>query len=140
MKRFLSILIVLSVVAAVIFAIGMKQFNKQTPDAGSQKADFEFSALEFAELIQEQDDNDIMQTFGGKIIRISGEVEVVIPNKESYDILIATNDPMVGINVNLTPEMSDKAKLLSEGDNIVVQGFFSGKLIDIELNRGVIVE
>jgi hypothetical protein len=140
MKRFFPIFIALSVVAAVIFFIGMKQFNKQSPDAGSQKVDFEFSASEFAQLVDELDENELMQTFGGKTIQIKGEVEGVISNSEGYDVLIATNDPMVGINVNLVPEMSDKAKLLIEGDNIVVQGFFSGKLIDIELNRGVIIK
>jgi hypothetical protein len=130
----------------VLMAVGLSGvaflyfFGKKTKDAGSVKADYEYSINEFASLVISTDDEELMQLYGGRVIELEGEVSEIISNQESYDLVFETNDPFVSVNVNLVSEMSAKVNDLSVGDLVRVRAFFSGKLIDIELTRGVIID
>lgn len=117
------------------------QYNKKAPTAADLDAEFKFTADAFVEAFNGYpSEEDAMKAFNGKVIEVSGEVEEVSQNGETVDILISSSDPLMGINVNLIPEMKEKAINIEPGATVKIKGFCTGKLSDIELNRGVIIE
>lgn len=116
------------------------EYNRETKNAGEVDFDVEMTASGFVKKFNSfETDEKAMAHFNGKVIRISGEVSSVSENGKTFDILLASDDPMTFINVNLDGGQSDKAKSLKEGDQVTLQGFCTGKLMDIEFNRGVII-
>lgn len=141
MKTKLSIFLLLLAIIGFIGVFGLQQYNKKTVDAGSHKADFSLSASEFVDLLLGfNSDEEISEVYGGKVIELTGEIIDITSNKENFDILLYAEDLMSDVNVNLVPTMKDKVKKVNVGDQITVQAFFSGMLVDVELTRGVIIE
>lgn len=140
MKNKLLIFLVLLAIVGLIGVYGLQQYNKKTVDASSQKADFSYTASEFVDLILAFDsDEEISEIYGGRVIELTGEIIDISTNNDNFDILLHADDLMSDVNVNLVASMKDKVDNLSVGDEITIQAFFSGMLVDVELSRGVIV-
>lgn len=141
MKNKLLIFLALLAIVSLIGVYGLQQYNKKTADAGSLKADFFHTSSEFVELLTAfNSDEEIMEVYGGKVIELTGKVVDISTNNDNFDILLHANDLMADVNVNLVSSMKDKVDNLRVGDEITVQAFFSGMLIDVELSRGVIID
>jgi hypothetical protein len=116
------------------------EFNRVPENAANRMPDYAFTAAEFVVAYEKAETRGQQEQFSGKIIEIVGEISEVHPNGLTFDVLLETDDPMTQININLENSQSEKAKTLSPGERVTLRGFFTGKLIDMELNRGVIIE
>lgn len=134
---------VLSFVAVVILIvgfIGFGQYNKKTVTAENQKADFTYSVDEFIDQIEIfETEEEIMEIYGGKVIQLAGNVADINSNGENFDVYMEGNNPLTAVNINVVNAIGIDIASVKTGDEITVQAFFAGKLIDIELSRGVIL-
>lgn len=135
----LVFLLITTVSIGVYYAYN--EYTREPEKAHERKADFNASADAFLDKFESfEDENEALAFFDGKIIELEGEVDEVIPNGDSYDILIGTNDPMIQLNFNLLQKYADRAEGISPGEKVVIRGYLTGKLMDIEFNRAIIME
>lgn len=115
-----------------------REYTRKPLNAGQMDADFSASAKD---LQAEFDDEDAaLKKYQNKVIEVSGTVSDISTNEKSTDISLETNDPMTAVTIQVLPEEKEKAKKYKAGDKITVKGICNGKLSDIELNKGVIIQ
>jgi hypothetical protein len=139
-KKLIYFLTGAALLALVVGLIGYTQYNKKTVTAENQKADFTFTIDEFINEIDLFDtEEEIMIVYGGKVIQLTGNVSDINANGENYDVYMEGENPFTAVNVNVVSLIGTDIANVNIGDEITVQAFFSGKLIDIELSRGVVL-
>lgn len=139
MKKSRIILIVVLVILTIAGVYAYKEYTRKPATAADLPADFKLEATVLGTEFEE-DETSSFNKYKDKVIEVSGTISAITPNGAVFDIALETNDPMVAVNVNLLPEMNDKARLLKEGDPVVLKGICTGKNMDIELNKGAIKE
>ncbi|MFO7844458.1 MAG: hypothetical protein R6V16_11670 [Bacteroidales bacterium] len=75
----------------------------------------------------------------GKIILVKGEINEIIHANDEMVILLKTEDLFSGISCRLADSEFSKAELLNKNQRIAVKGQCAGKLMDVVLNNGVII-
>jgi len=139
-KKLIYFLTGAALLALVVGLIGYTQYNKKTVTAENQKADFTFTIDEFINEIDLFDtEEEIMIVYGGKVIQLTGNVSDINANGENYDVYMEGENPFTAVNINVVSSIGTDIASVNIGDEITVQAFFSGKLIDIELSRGVVL-
>ncbi|HAA00532.1 MAG TPA: hypothetical protein PK637_01335 [Flavobacteriales bacterium] len=136
MKKILFLLFAATLIAGSWYAY--REFTRKPGNANSESTDFKLTA---EELRAEFDNEDTAnKKLLNKYIEVTGTVESVSPNEGTTDILLSTEDPMTGINIHLISEENEKVKSVKPGEKITVKGKCNGKLSDIELNAGIILD
>lgn len=134
-KKIIIIILALCLGIAVFYAY--REYNRKPLTAAQKESDFRVTAVD---LVQEFTENEAgsMKKYNDKVVEVSGVVASVNANGKVFDILLESDNPMVGVNVNLIPEMNTPAQALKPGDKIILKGICTGIVTDIELNKGVI--
>jgi hypothetical protein len=134
-KKIIYIAIVLSLGAAAYIYY---EYTRKVATASERSTDFTMTSEELMNAFS--DEAAATKKYMDKTIEVSGTVEAVTKNEKSYDVSLATNDPMTLITVQLTPEEKTNAEKLKPGDKVTLKGICNGKLSDIELNKGTIIK
>jgi len=118
-------------IAYQIYNKGHKDLQKTAPDH-SLTASALFSAFN----LDEQAANG---NFLDKVLEVSGEVSRVEKNeKGNFQLYLASEDPMFGIICDMDPGKEPPS--LSPGDLVIIRGICTGYLMDVALNRCVIIK
>jgi tRNA_anti-like len=126
------------ILALVVAAYAYNEYTRKPATAKQLPTDYTLTA----EALMNEFANEEAATkkYENKTIEVSGVIETVAKNEKSYDVSLATSDPMTLITVQLIPEENEAAQKLKAGDKIKLKGICNGKLSDIELNKGAIVK
>lgn len=118
-------------------AYGYYEYTRKPATASELGTDFKMTAEE----LRTAYDNEAAanKKYLNKIIEVSGTVDAVAENNKSWDVSLATSDPMTLITVQLTPEEGKNASKLKPGDKVILKGICNGKVSDVELNKGTII-
>lgn len=135
MTRLQKILILLIIVIIGAF-VGYKIYNKPHADLSKLSPDYELSQ---DELISTYNDNESQadEIYLGKILEVSGTIAAIETGEDGATITMGSEEYMGGILFEFEP-----AENLSEykvGDQVTIRGTCSGILMDVVLNRCVIV-
>lgn len=87
------------------------------------------------------DENAANDKYLGKVIQVTGEIGEIIPgDNETTQILLYTEDPLTSVSCNLEmPRQEVLAMEPASGQTITVKGKCTGVLMDVVLERCVIV-
>ena len=140
MKRNLKIVIVIGLVAAAIGGfIAYKMWNKPHADA-SEMEGIKVTAIDLYKAF-ETNEQQANTTYVGKVLEISGAVAEIENTDSIARVIFSVPDATFGsVRVSMDKRHLDDVKSLTPSQNIVVKGFCSGFLTDVEIKDGVVVK
>jgi len=140
MKRNFKIVIIIGLIAAAIGGfVGYKMWNKPHADA-SEMEGVKVSAIDLYKAF-ETNEQQANATFVGKVLEISGAVAEIENSDSIARVIFSVPDATFGsVRVSIDKRHLDDVKSLAPAQNIVVKGFCSGFLTDVEIKDGVVVK
>jgi hypothetical protein len=140
MKRNLKIVIVIGLVAAAIGGfVAYKMWNKPHADA-SEMEGIKVTAIDLYKAF-ETNEQQANTTYVGKVLEISGAVAEIENTDSIARVIFSVPDATFGsVRVSIDKRHLDDVKSLTPSQNIVVKGFCSGFLTDVEIKDGVVVK
>lgn len=132
------ILLLVGALGAYAAWYAYNEFTRKPATAEQLSTDITISAEKLADEYSSNEET-ANKKFLNKTVEVSGDVEECLKNGEVYSVSLSTNDPMTLITVVLIPQENSKAEKIKSGQKITVKGICNGKLSDVELNKGVIL-
>lgn len=129
MRKVLLFIIVFGVVGG---AIGYNMYNKDHKETKDIKADVVISPQELL-AAYETDEAAADTKYLDKIIEVKGKVSVINEVEKGGSLSLDTGSPMAAVICEF--ESKESISSVKVGDEVVVKGFCSGKLMDIVLVR-----
>lgn len=137
MKTLIKILAVLVIVLLVAYLVvlNLPQANIKGKDAVET-----ISAVELYEAYS-NNENQANKKYTGNVIQLSGEIDEIYTDENNAPVMVLRSDSGDLVSV-VTLETSQEKKIASynEGDQITVKALCSGKLMEVTLNKGLIVD
>ena len=123
----------------VVFAIAgyaLYLFNKKPPDVRNLPAEYNTTAVALLEDFN-KDEPAANKKYLDKVIVVSGKLsEVKIDSSTGQaTAILDTGDPMAAITCSFYDEEAGSLKNLKAGEEIVVKGKCTGKLMDVILDK-----
>lgn len=137
MKKYIFLVIFILICAGAWYAY--HEYTRKPATASDLDTDFTLTAEQLQKEF-ESNEEGASKKYMDKVIEVSGTVSGVSTNEKRTDISLETPDPMTAITIQVLPDEKEKAAKLKEGDKVKLKGICTGKLTDIELNKGVILE
>jgi hypothetical protein len=140
MKRNFKIVIVIGLLAAAIGGfVAYKMWNKPHADASDMEG-IKVTAVELYKAF-ETNEQQANATYVGKVLEISGSIAELENADSVARVVFSVPDATFGsVRVSLDKRYADEIKSLAPSQNIIVKGFCSGFLTDVEIKDGVIVK
>lgn len=136
-KHWLLILLV-CVLAASIYAY--REYNRKAADLMSVKP---FASIEATSLIAmyETDEQKANTMYLGKPIDVTGAIAEVDNQQDTLaNVMLGKSDDMHKVSCLLDPKSIKELKKYKTGDKITLRGICTGYLMDVELNRCVVIK
>lgn len=134
--RLLLTLFLVGIISAA--AAWLYIFKKSESNVSSRKVDIEISARELISRF-ETDENLANRDFLDKVILVSGNIESVSEDSLGISIYLKNSDEIAGVICSFSKGSFD-TKYIAAGNPIKVKGLCTGYLMDVVLNKCVIVE
>lgn len=131
---------ILLLVIAGVFAYAYHEYTRKPADLSDVTAQAHVQATALADLY-EKDEQQANKLYLGKAIEVTGVIAEITNQKDtSVNVLLTGKDEMHRVSCLLNPNQLEKAKKLKAGDAISLRGICTGYLMDVELNRCVIIQ
>lgn len=137
MKRW-SWLFLLIIIAVTAYAY--HEYTRKPADLNDMQPQ---ASLQAPELVQAYESNEQKANglYLGKAIDVTGTVSEIINQRDtSFNILLGKKDDMHRVSCLMNFNQAEKMKNIKTGDNISLRGICTGYLLDVELNRCVIIK
>lgn len=141
MKKFLITLLVIIGIFMLIL-IGGYLYVRHMPDKSitKQAADFTLSASNLANEY-ETNPTGSDRKFIDRVILVKGVIsEITTDQNNSTVFILRDNNSSTGILCTLNGQNVKKIKRYKKGDRITIKGTCSGMLLDVVLNKCIIIE
>lgn len=87
-----------------------------------------------------KDENWASRKYAGKVVEVTGNVSAIHNEADTLvQLFLKTGDPMHQISCMLAPSEFPKIKRYELNQKITIKGFCTGYLMDVELNRCLIL-
>lgn len=129
----------LLVVLVCVGIYAYKEFNRKPADLNSKSADVNCTATELIALYSNNEDS-ANKKFGGKIIEVTGNIIAIENTQAGFNIFLGDSLYMSRVSCLLDTVHAADVKKHVAGDLLKVRGICTGYLMDIELNRCVVVQ
>lgn len=136
MKKWKKILLGLLLLAFAGAGYGFYLYNKKPADVRTLTANYQLTAE--ALLADFNKDETAANTkYLDKVIAVSGKVTEVKLEAASGQatVTLDSGDPMAAVTCSFYNDEIASVKQLKQGDNVVVKGKCTGKLMDVVLNK-----
>ena len=130
-----KILFVVLIVVAVAAAVAYKEYNRKPADLATLKPELEVPADDLIAAYA-TDEAKANQQYLGKVVEVTG---LVSGGTTANNILLGTS-PNAKVSCLLDSAHTLQNKAIKPGDKLRLRGVCTGFLLDVELNRCVIVE
>lgn len=131
---------ILLLVIVGVFVYAYHEYTRKPADLSDVTAEARVQATALADLY-EKDEQQANKLYLGKAIDVTGVIAEISNQKDtSVNVLLAGKDEMHRVSCLLNPNQLEKIKKLKAGDAISLRGICTGYLMDVELNRCVIIE
>ena len=127
--------VVLLSLIAYLLVINLPQANIKSKDAVET-----ISAVALYEAYS-NNEKRANRKYTGKVIQLSGEIDEIYPDENNAPVVVLRSDSGDLVSV-VTLESSQEKKIASykEGDQITVKALCSGILMEVTLNKGLIID
>lgn len=127
----------------ILISIGIyayKEFNRKSPDlVNTEAVDYTTASLLFDAYSNNEDAAN--KKYLGKVLQVSGTiVEVTNQRDTAFTILLGSSTQSSRVSCTIDKNHIAAAKKYSIGNVVKVKGICTGYLMDVELNRCLIVE
>ena len=137
MKRLLLVIVAIGVVAG---AIGLYMYNKPTADASASRTDARAMATELMSAFAENEEK-ANQVYLGKVVEVTGAVEKVGSNDDGTAVIHLESGAMLGSVVcNMSKSIDNLPREPRKGESVTIKGTCSGYLMDVILERSVLLK
>lgn len=139
-KKIKYILVGFVVLAIAIGIYAYKEYNRKPTDLANKEAVDHLSASAIINAYSTKED-DANKKYLGKVIQVSGTV-VELSNQEdtAFTVLLGDSTNMSRVSCTIDKRHIAAAKKYSIGKVVNVRGICTGYLMDVELNRCLIIE
>lgn len=140
MKRTLKIVIVIGLIGAAIGGfVAYKMWNKPHADA-SEMEGIKITAIDLYKAF-ETNEQQANTAYVGKVLEISGSIDEIENADSVARVIFSVPDATFGsVRVSIDKRHLEDVKSLAPAQNIVVKGFCSGYLTDVEIRDGVVLK
>jgi hypothetical protein len=128
--------LILALVAA--FVVWQYTFRKTSTSVDDQKTDLECTATELVTAF-ETDETAANALYLGKILEVSGTVEAVTEDSLGISVYLKDQDALAGVMCSFDRQNVESALLLN-GTQVTVKGLCTGYLMDVVLNKCLLVQ
>lgn len=123
-----------------LFAYSYHEYTRKPADLDSVESEASVEALVLVQAY-EKNEQQANKLYLGKAIDVTGPVSEVNNQKNtSVNIMLGNKDDMHRVSCLLNIHQLEKIKSITSGDKISVRGICTGYLLDVELNRCVIIK
>jgi hypothetical protein len=135
-----KILLLLVVVGVVSLGVGYYMFNMPPKNLSKINPDVTVSANELMSAF-EDNEQAANEVYLGRIVEVSGKISNFTMNDDgSAQLILETPSLMGGISCNFNIEdISGYKTVLRDGEDAVIKGKCSGYLMDVVLERCVVI-
>lgn len=138
-KTIKLVIIIIGVIAAVAGIYFYKEYNRKAADLTDAIPTEKVTATELV-AAYDSDEAKANQKYLGKIIQVSGLIAEINNQQDTLiTVSMGNADDMHKVNCLLEKTAFKDVKSYTTGKAIIVKGICTGFLIDVELNRCVIV-
>ena len=140
MNKFIKYLLYALVAIALLGTIAWFAFLN-VPKASSQGKTAEFT-VPATELFQAFEANEEASNakYIGKIIDVSGTIEEITTDEQDAPVVLLAGGDFGGVLCTLEGSQKEKIKTKKFGDQITIKGVCTGMLMEVVVNKGIIVE
>lgn len=139
-KKIKYLLIVFCVSAIALGIYAYVEYNRKSPDLADTKPLENTTASVLIDAYSNEEDA-ANKKYLGKVIEVSGTVvEVLNLQDTALTVLLGDTVNMSRVSCSFDKNHIAAAKKLVVGNNVSVKGICTGYLMDVELNRCLIVE
>ncbi|MEM1121831.1 MAG: hypothetical protein AAGJ18_15375 [Bacteroidota bacterium] len=141
MNKFLKFLLYFLGIVLVVGIISYYAFMN-APKASSQgkTADFTLPATELYQAF-EQDEEGSNGKYIGKIVQVTGTITEISEDEQGAPvILLAGVDGFGGVLCTLEASQAEKAAKKDLDDAVTIKGVCTGMLMEVVVNKGILVE
>ena len=137
MKTLIKILAALAIILLIAYlvVINLPQANIKGKDATET-----ISAVALYEAYS-KNENQADKKYTGKVIQLTGEIDEIYSDENDEPVVVLRSNAGDLVSV-VTLESSEEEDIVSyqEGDQITLKALCSGKLMEVTLNKGLIVD
>ena len=137
MKTLIKILAALAIILLIAYlvVINLPQANIKGKDATET-----ISAVALYEAYS-KNENQADKKYTGKVIQLTGEIDEIYSDENDEPVVVLRSKAGDLVSV-VTLESSEEEDIVSyqEGDQITLKALCSGKLMEVTLNKGLIVD
>jgi RecG-like helicase len=136
MKKIKKILLGIFLLAIAAAGYGFYLYNKKPADVRTLTANYQLAAEALLADFN-KDETAANIKYLDKVIAVSGKVtEVKLePSTGQATVILDTGDPMAAVTCSFYNDEVASVKKLKQGDEIVIKGNCTGKLMDVVLNK-----
>ncbi len=137
MKTLIKTLAALAIILLIAYlvVINLPQANIKGKDAAET-----ISAMALYEAYS-NNETQADKKYTGKVIQLTGEIDEIYSDENDEPVVVLRSNAGDLVSV-VTLESSEKGDIVSyqEGDQITLKALCSGKLMEVTLNKGLIVD
>lgn len=116
------------------------EYNRKPADLSSVYAGAHTNADSLVAMYK-KDEQKANELYLGKAIDVTGFIAEIINQQETMvNILLSTSDDMHRVSCMMNVKRAGGIKQYNQGDKITIRGICTGYLLDVELNRCVVVD
>jgi hypothetical protein len=136
LKKYIILLFIVVVVLGLIY--GYKQYNLKPADLTNKVADITTTATN---IITDYDTNEAVanKKYLGKTVQVTGIISA-INNQQDTSISISLGDDMHKVACEFNKKYINSVKQYQPNTPITIKGICTGYLLDVEMNRCVVVK
>ena len=127
----------------IAIALGIytyKEYNRKAPDLSNTKA-IENTTAKALIAVYSNEEDAANKKYLGKVIEVSGDIlEVTNLQDTAFTILLGDTADISRVSCTIDKNHIADAKKYNIGSSVKVKGICTGYLMDVELNRCLIVE
>lgn len=137
MKRIILLYIIPAVIL-IATAMFLFVYNKPHRSVRNEEPAYKLSVAELVEEF-EADEQEAHSRYGGKVLQVRGPLKEMIRNDSSVILLMGDTDAMTGVSCYLLEDQAELSENLTSGETVSVKGICNGMLMDVMLDKGILL-
>lgn len=127
-----SVILIASVIAAF-------KYYKPHKSVRKEEAAYRLSVADLVNAFSE-DETSANSRYVGQIIEVRGTLKEMILNDSTLILLMGDSTQMTGLSCYLQKAEKDKYTSLTRGEQVSVKGVCNGMLLDVVLDKAILLE
>ena len=136
MKKYLKYIAIVVLLGGIY---GYYMYNKPHKDLARLKADFELGATELFSAYEANEEKS-NELYLDKVVEVKGTIKSIKKEEGLVTVTLDANNDLFGVICGMEPNAYSKlAEQLKSEDEVTLRGFCTGMLMDVVLERCVVV-